>query len=137
MTDHRQQLEQLAEAQKRATPGPWLWDEPDNWHGLSARVCTEKYEPIAQVQKSGWGRGVGNRNAALITAARNLDAAALLAAWDEREREMEALRAEVEAHREGRRRMGDAFSMDELHEAIEYWDAAIDAARKENADDSE
>ncbi len=54
------------------THGPWIWDEPSNWHGLQARVCTEKYEPIAQVQISGWPRKIGKANAALIAAAPEL-----------------------------------------------------------------
>lgn len=54
------------------TPGEWIWDEPSNWNGLSARVCTEKYEPIAQVQISGWPKRIGRANAALIAAAPDL-----------------------------------------------------------------
>lgn len=54
-----------------ATPRPWIWDEPSNWLGLSARVCTEKYEPIAQVQLSGWPHRVGLANTDLIVRAVN------------------------------------------------------------------
>lgn len=57
------------------SPLPWIWDEPGNWHGLSARICTEKYEPIAQVQLSGWPRKIGLANAAfLVRAANSYDA---------------------------------------------------------------
>lgn len=61
------------------TPGPWHWDEPSNWHGLSARVFhkNEKgdYEPIATVARSGWPRDIGRHNAALVAAAPDLLAA--------------------------------------------------------------
>lgn len=57
------------------TPGPWIYDEPSNWLGLSARVCTEKYEPIAQVQLSGWPKHIGRANARLCAAAPDLLAA--------------------------------------------------------------
>ena len=54
------------------TPGPWKFDEPDNWYGLQARVCTEDSKPIAQVQLSGWPKKIGLSNAALIATAPEL-----------------------------------------------------------------
>lgn len=54
------------------TPGPWEYDEPPNWHGLAARVFHrngEKYEPIAQVQISGWPKRQALANCRLIAAA--------------------------------------------------------------------
>lgn len=57
------------------TPGPWKFDEPDNWYGLQARVCTDDFKPIAQVQLSGWPKKVGLSNAALCAAAPELLAA--------------------------------------------------------------
>lgn len=54
------------------TPGPWQCDEPANWHGLAARVCTSKYEPIAQVQFSGWPRRTAIANTNLVAAAPDL-----------------------------------------------------------------
>lgn len=64
------------------TPGPWKWDEPDNWFGMSARICNEKCEPIAQVPISGWPKRVGRANAALLAAAPALLAACELhEAW--------------------------------------------------------
>lgn len=53
----------------------WEWDEPDNWHRTAARVFHrngEKYEPIAQVQLSGWPRRIGLAHARLIAAAPEL-----------------------------------------------------------------
>lgn len=61
------------------TPGPWKWDQPSNWFGLQARVCTETYEPIAAVEISGWPRKQGPANAALISAAPDLLAACEMA----------------------------------------------------------
>jgi len=61
------------------TPGPWIWDEPSNWMGLSARVCTEKYEPIAQVTVSGWKKRQALATARLIAAAPDLYAACVAA----------------------------------------------------------
>lgn len=56
---------------KAASPGPWLTDEPANWHGISARVCTDKYEAICPVDLKGWGRRRGLANAELLVALRN------------------------------------------------------------------
>ena len=56
------------------TPVPYKWDEPSNWHGLSARIYHEnegRYEPIATVQLSGWPRRVGLANAAFLVRAAN------------------------------------------------------------------
>lgn len=57
------------------TPGPWIWDEPSNWYGLMARVCTEKHEPIAHVQVSGWKKKQAIATAKLIAASPDLLAA--------------------------------------------------------------
>lgn len=60
------------------TPGPWAADEPENWHGLSARIYHKsdgKFEPVAQTQLSGWPRRVGLANTKLIAAAPDLYAA--------------------------------------------------------------
>ena len=57
------------------TPGPWIWDEPGNWCGLMARVCTEKHEPIAHVQVSGWKKKQAIATARLIAASPDLLAA--------------------------------------------------------------
>jgi hypothetical protein len=62
------------------TPGPWAWDEPSNWYRLSARIYHENagaFEPIAQVQLSGWPRKVGLANTRLIAAAPDLLAACI------------------------------------------------------------
>ncbi len=59
----------------KATPGPWAWDEPPNWLKTAARIYHEadgKFEPVAQVQLSGWPRRVGLANARLIAAAPDL-----------------------------------------------------------------
>lgn len=61
----------LREMSRAASPAPWLTDEPANWRGLLARVCTAKYEAICPVDLSGWGRRRGLANAALIVALRN------------------------------------------------------------------
>lgn len=79
--------ERIEKAGREATEGPWEFDEPENWHGLAARVFHPnegKYEPIAQVQLSGWPRKVGRSNAALIVLLRN-NAALLCAALRENE----------------------------------------------------
>ena len=60
------------------TPGPWIWDEPSNWCGLMARVCTEKHEPIAHVQVSGWKKKQAIETAKLIAASPDLLAACKL-----------------------------------------------------------
>jgi hypothetical protein len=61
------------------TPGPWKMDEPDNWHGTAARVFhvaeSGAYEPIAQVQYSGWLKKQARANANLIAAAPDMYAA--------------------------------------------------------------
>lgn len=55
-------------SEAKPTPGPWLWDEPSNWLGLSARVFTaEPYSVIAEVSIEAWRpRGIGRANARLI-----------------------------------------------------------------------
>jgi hypothetical protein len=85
-------LPHLAALRAKATPGEWLWDEPDNWLGLSARVCTTKYEPIAQVQLSGWPKRIGRANAAFIAAAGSFDFAALARRVEALERVADAAR---------------------------------------------
>lgn len=51
----------------------WEWDQPDKWHGLSARVFRRaddgRFEPIAQVQLTGWPRKIGLIHASVIAAA--------------------------------------------------------------------
>lgn len=56
------------------TPGPWTWDEPSNWHGLSARVYVpEPYGVVAKVPIEAWRpRSIGKANARLIAAAPEL-----------------------------------------------------------------
>jgi hypothetical protein len=57
-----------------STQGDWSADEPDNWHGLSMRIYHEKdggFEPIAQVQLSGWPKKIGRANGQFIVAAHN------------------------------------------------------------------
>lgn len=56
------------------TPLPWKWDEPSNWLGTAARIyhkSGDAFDPIAQVQLSGWPKRVGLANAAIIVTAVN------------------------------------------------------------------
>lgn len=59
------------------TPGPWDWDQPSNWYGISARVMKrEPYGMIAQVDISGWRpKSMAIANARLISAAPEMYAA--------------------------------------------------------------
>lgn len=52
-------------------PGTFGCEEPANWLGMSARVCNEKFEPIAQVPIVGWPRKVGLANGNRIVACVN------------------------------------------------------------------
>lgn len=58
---------------EKATPGPWAWDSPANWCGISDRVApaANMGQVIATVDTSGWGKRRGNTNSALIVAAVN------------------------------------------------------------------
>lgn len=64
-------LDRLETLLEKATKGEWLWDQPGNWFGINARVCSEKYEPIAAVAVSGWPKRIGVANAELITTMHN------------------------------------------------------------------
>ncbi len=81
------------------TPGTWLWDEPENWLGLSARVFVrEPYGMIAQVQISGWKpKSMALANARLIAAAPDLLAAleGVLRVADRATVEFDAARAAI------------------------------------------
>ena len=77
------ELKRLVAARAKATGGPWIWDEPTNWLGLHIRLCNAEYQPIAQVQVSGWKpRSTGKHNANFLSMAGSLDLLAILAAWE-------------------------------------------------------
>ncbi|MEQ1891057.1 MAG: hypothetical protein ABL998_00825 [Planctomycetota bacterium] len=102
MTDHVD-LDALDRLIAAATPGPWAWDEPSNWAGLSARVMVTEpsYGLVATVDIAGWRpRKIGTNNAALIVALSNA-APALLAELRAARAELDALRTRLVEEHEG------------------------------------
>jgi hypothetical protein len=58
MTNH---YEAAREAHRRATPNEsWAWDEPDNFHGIYARIHpVGSGDKIATTDLAGWGKKKG------------------------------------------------------------------------------
>lgn len=59
-----------------ATPAPWAWDAPANWHGVALRIApAEDMGKIIATIDTGWGKRTREANAGLIRAAVNTAAA--------------------------------------------------------------
>ena len=62
---------------KAASPGPWNYDEPPNWLGMSARIMTVKFEMVGQTSLKSWGKKRGRANARLLAASWSMLSAAV------------------------------------------------------------
>ncbi len=73
--------DELEAIMAKATPGPIDYDEPDNWHGIAARIHpVASGDVIAQVSLSGWGKRKGRAICEAIVVTHNA-MPALLRLW--------------------------------------------------------